>query len=101
VGGIQAEYQSALASYQARASTYRREVEDHRQALAEWTLERNTAVSKAESLLGRFYDDFGWALVDRDEADEFVPRLLTAWGILVAMIVGLFLLILVAIYRKA
>lgn len=98
---IQANYEADLADYQARAEVYRVAVEDHRRALAEWSLKRNTAVSKAESLLGRFYDDFGWAFVDKDDSGGFVPRLLTAWGILFGMIVALFFAILFAISRKA
>ncbi|MFN2225466.1 MAG: hypothetical protein ACK2UY_04155, partial [Anaerolineae bacterium] len=96
-----AQYEAELADYQARAATYRSQVEGYRGALADWTLKRNTAVSKAESLLGRFYDDFGWAFVDKDDADAFVPRLLAAWGVLGGMIAVLFLGILLAISRKA
>jgi ABC transport system ATP-binding/permease protein len=101
VDHIQAEYEAMLVDYQARADAYRAEVEDHQQALAEWTLKRNTAVSRAESLLGRFYDDFGWAFVGKDDGGEFVPRLLIAWGVLSGMIVALFSAILLAISRKA
>jgi ABC transport system ATP-binding/permease protein len=101
VDRIRAEHEMVLAGYEARADEYRTEAEQHQRALAEWTLRRNTAVSRAESVLGRFYDDFGWAFVDKDEPSEFVPRLLTAWGILSGMIVILFSAILFAISRKA
>ncbi|MEJ2209579.1 MAG: FHA domain-containing protein [Anaerolineae bacterium] len=101
VDRIQAQYEGEMANYQARASTYQSQIQTYRSALAEWTLKRSTAVSKAESLLGRFYDDFGWAFVDKDDADAFVPRLLTAWGVLGGMVVALSLGILLAISRKA
>jgi len=101
VDRIQAQYEAEMADYQARAEVYRSQGEQYRSALAEWTLKRSTAVSKAESLLGRFYDDFDWAFVDKDDAGAFVPRLLTTWGVLGGMIAVLFVGILLAISRKA
>lgn len=76
------------------------QLEAYQQARAEWVLKCNTAVSRAESLLGRFYDDFGRGFVDKDDTGEFVSRVLTAWGILARMIVALFAAILLVISRK-
>ena len=101
VDQLQADYAAQMGEYQAVADAYRLEVESHREAVAEWTLARNTAVSRAESLLGRFYDDFGWAFVNKDETGEFLPRLLTAWAVLAGMIVALSAAILLAVSRKA
>jgi ABC-type multidrug transport system ATPase subunit/pSer/pThr/pTyr-binding forkhead associated (FHA) protein len=94
VDSLQAAYQKQLAAYQARADTYQA-------ALADWNIKRSTAVSKAESLLGRFHQDFGWAFVNKDDSHLFWSRLLLAWGAQGLMIGGLFLVTLLAISRKA
>ncbi len=46
----------------------------------QWQIARTTAVSKAESLIGRFNDDFGWAFVDKESPSAYRSKLLTAWG---------------------
>lgn len=58
-------------------------------------------MSRAEGLLSRYYDDFGWTFVDKDDDAVFWPRMLRAWGAQVLMIVTLFFVILFAISRKA
>jgi ABC-type multidrug transport system ATPase subunit/pSer/pThr/pTyr-binding forkhead associated (FHA) protein len=98
---LQADYQDQLAAYQARADAFQADAQAYQAALAEWNIKRSTAVSKAESLLGRFHDDFGWAFVNKDDGQVFWPRLLLAWGAQVVTIGILFFVILFAISRKA
>jgi ABC-type multidrug transport system ATPase subunit/pSer/pThr/pTyr-binding forkhead associated (FHA) protein len=98
---LRADYQNQLAAYQARADAYQADVQAYQAARSEWNIKRNTAVSKAESLLGRFHEDFGWAFVDKGDSQVFWSRLLLAWGAQGLMIGGLFLITLFAISRKA
>lgn len=69
-------------------------------AVTEWEIKRNTAVSKAEALINRFHEDFGWAFVDKDSNQAFWSKILTAWGIQSVIITVMLALILVSIYRK-
>jgi hypothetical protein len=101
VDGLQADYQGQLVAYQAQATALQADMQAYQAALADWNIKRNTAVSKAESLLGRFHQDFGWTFVNGDDSQEFWARLLLAWGAQVVMIGVLFLIILFSIARKA
>ena len=66
----------------------------------QWQIARTAAVSKAEALIARFHDDFGWAFVDKDSPGLYWRKLLTAWAGQTAIIGVLFAGILVAIARK-
>ncbi len=100
VDQIQADYRTALSDYQDKADAYKTAATDYQEALAEWEIGRNTAVSKAEGLLGRFHEDFGWAFVDKGDASAYWSKLFAAWGVQAAIIMILLAVILVAIYRK-
>jgi ABC-type multidrug transport system ATPase subunit/pSer/pThr/pTyr-binding forkhead associated (FHA) protein len=101
VDEIRATYRTDLASYQAQAETFKADSESYQRALADWNIKRSSAVSRAEGLLGRFYDDFGWTLVDKDDNALFWPRILRAWGAQVLMMVTLSFAILFTVSRKA
>jgi ABC-type multidrug transport system ATPase subunit/pSer/pThr/pTyr-binding forkhead associated (FHA) protein len=101
VDSLQADYQKQLAAYQAQADVYQANIQAYQAALADWNIKRSTAVSKAESLLARFHQDFGWAFVNKDDSHLFWSRLLLAWGAQGVMIGGLFFITLFAISRKA
>jgi len=66
----------------------------------QWQIARTTAVSKAESLINRFNDDFGWAFVNKESPSAYRSKLLTAWGAQAGIIVILFGLTLAAMARK-
>jgi ABC-type multidrug transport system ATPase subunit/pSer/pThr/pTyr-binding forkhead associated (FHA) protein len=66
----------------------------------QWQIARTTAVSKAEALIGRFHDDFGWTFVDKDSSSDYTRKLATAWGGQLVIIGVLFTLIMVAMTRK-
>jgi hypothetical protein len=98
---LQAAYRADVASYPARADDFKADSERYQRTLADWSISRSSAVSRAEGLLSRYYDDFGWTFVDKDDDAVFWPRMLRAWGAQVLMIVTLFFVILFAISRKA
>lgn len=101
VDDLQAAYRADMARYQARADAFKADSERYQRTLADWSISRSSAVSRAEGLLSRYYDDFGWTFVDKDDDAVFWPRMLRAWGAQVLMIVTLFFVILFAISRKA
>jgi ABC-type multidrug transport system ATPase subunit/predicted component of type VI protein secretion system len=61
---------------------------------------RAAAVSRAESVIDRFNEDFGWAFADKDSPSAYRSALLTSWGAQVPIIVAFFGLIMVAMARK-
>ena len=101
VADLQAAYRADMARYQARADAFKADSERYQRTLADWSISRSSAVSRAEGLLSRYYDDFGWTFVDKDDDAVFWPRMLRAWGAQVLMIGTLFFVILFAISRKA
>ena len=66
----------------------------------QWGIARAAAVSRAESVISRFNDDFGWAFADKDSPSAYRSKLLTAWGAQVPIIGVFFGLIMVAMARK-
>jgi hypothetical protein len=100
VATLQANYQTAMADYQARGTIFQTESQAVQGALATRSIERSAAVSKAEGLLDRFHEDSGWAFVDKEDGEVFWPRLMIAWGAPAGMIAGLFLITLLAISQR-
>jgi hypothetical protein len=100
VDGLEAAYQQQVAAYQARAGAYQADVQAYQAALSEWNIKRSTAVSKAESLLSRFHQDYGWAFVNKNDSHLFRSRLLLTWGAQGLVIGVMFLVTLFAISRK-
>jgi hypothetical protein len=97
---IQADYKAQLAVYQANAAAFKDEATTYQVALADWKIKRNTAVGKAEGLINRFHEDFGWAFVNKGDNQVFWSKILFAWGVQTLIITVLFLLILLSIYWK-
>jgi hypothetical protein len=97
---IQADYKTQLAGYQVKADTFKTEVTAFQKALAEWEIKRNTAVSKAEALINRFHEDFGWAFADKNAHQAFWLKIFTTWGIQALIIAIMLALILISISRK-
>jgi ABC transport system ATP-binding/permease protein len=97
---IRADYKAQLDDYQARADHFKTDAAAYREARAEWEIGRNTAVSKAEGLISRFHEDFGWAFVDKEDDAAFWSQIFTAWGVQAGIITILLALILAAINRK-
>jgi ABC-type multidrug transport system ATPase subunit/pSer/pThr/pTyr-binding forkhead associated (FHA) protein len=101
VDSLQTAYQQQLAAYQAQATQYQAGIQAYQAALANWNIARSTAVGKAESVLGRFHEDFGWAFVDKGDSQLFWSRLLLTWGAQALVIAVMFFITLFAIARKA
>jgi hypothetical protein len=100
VDRIQTEYKAQIDEYQARADVYQEEIIAYQENLARWEIDRNTAVSKAEAVIKRFKEDYGFAFVNKDDSDAYRSKILFAWGVQAGIIILVFTLILFIIYRK-
>jgi hypothetical protein len=100
VAEIQEEYRRQIDDYQAKADAYKDQAADYQEALARWEIDRNTAVSKAEGVIKRFEEDFGFAFVNKDDEQAYWLKVGRAWGVQAGIIGLLFFAILFAIYRK-
>jgi len=47
----------------------------------EFIIMRNMAVSKAEGLIKRFHEDFGWAFVNKDDSGAFWSKIIAVLGV--------------------
>lgn len=92
--------QEAMAKFLEELQTYQDEISAYQEDLARWEIDRNTAVSKAEALIKRYKEDYGFAFVDKNDDQAYWSKILFAWGVQSGIIAILFLLILFAIYRK-
>jgi len=97
---IQDDYKVQMDDYQNRADIYKELVTAYQEDLAQWEIDRNTAVSKAEAVMKRFKEEYGFAFVDKSDDQAYWSKVLTAWAVQIGIIVILFLLILFAVYRK-
>jgi hypothetical protein len=66
----------------------------------QWEIDRNTAVSKAEGVIKRFDEEYGFAFVDKENTDAYRSKILVAWGVQVGIITLIFFVILFAIRLK-
>lgn len=100
VDKIQADYKVQVNAYQAKSDQYKAEMTAYQTKRTQWELDRNAAVSKAESIINTFNNNFGWAFVNKRDSAGYWSRILFAWGIDAGMIFVLFIITLVFIYRK-
>jgi hypothetical protein len=100
VARIRDDYRIQIDDYQARADAYKELATQYQEDRAQWEIDRTAAVSKAEALIKRFKEDFGFTFVNTEDRQAFWLKILRAWGVQAGIITLLFALILVAIYRK-
>jgi hypothetical protein len=100
VEDIQDAYRAEVEAYQDKADQFADDMKVHLEDKATWEINRNAAVGKAEGVIDTFYENFGWAFMDKDDTDEYWTRILTTWAMQGLIIAINFALILVFIYRK-
>jgi ABC-type multidrug transport system ATPase subunit len=97
---IQDNYKADMELYQAEAEVYQEEMEAYQEDLIEWQLTRKAAVDPAEAIIETFYDEYGWAFVNKDDPGEFWPRLFRTW-IASSIIIGVLLVgVIIMVKRK-
>jgi hypothetical protein len=100
VDRIQAEYESEIELYKAKADVFEAEMANYQKQKVEYDIKRSGAVAGAEGLIGSITDEFGWAWVNKEDPDIFWPWLFRAWRAQAILIAIYFVIILFLIKRK-
>jgi hypothetical protein len=100
VTAIQTEYKQQIEAYQAQSEVYRSEVITYQTELAAWQVGQGSAVSPAEFAVGKFYNDLGWTIVNKNDPVAYVAKITKAWLIQSFIILILFVAILFLQKRK-
>jgi ABC-type multidrug transport system ATPase subunit len=100
VNQIQADYKSALESYQAQADVYKAEAIAYQEAQAKWQIARAASVEPAESLVNQVRDEYGWTFVNKEDQSAYLTRIGLTWTAELVLITILFVSILFLQKRK-
>ena len=93
---IQDQYKADVDEYQAQADVYKAEVTTYQTELAEWGIDRMSAISGAEGLIESLNDEFGWAFVNKEDTAYYYQRIAKTWmaqGVLITIMFGLTLIL--------
>ena len=86
---LQDEFEAELDDYQAETDEYKDAIEVYQDDLTEVETDRATAIGSAEASIERFYEDYGWTFVDKDDQQNYLRVLLTTWlaqGIIITVL---------------
>jgi hypothetical protein len=97
---VQDQYKADIEDYQARGDVYKAEVTAYQTELAEWGIDRMSAISAAEGLIESMYDEFGWTFVNKDDSSYYYRRIVTTWIAQSLLILIMFGITLFLIKRK-
>ncbi len=97
---IREDYEAQIEAHQAKAEVYQTEIRSYQEDLLEWETERNSAVGKAEGVMGSIRDEFGWTFVAKDDTADFISAIMVTGFAQVVISVVFFGMILVFIKRK-
>jgi ABC-type multidrug transport system ATPase subunit/pSer/pThr/pTyr-binding forkhead associated (FHA) protein len=97
---IQDQYRSEIELYEAQADVFKAQMEDYQETRLEYEAARSTAINSAESVIGSVRDEFGWAYVNKHDAQVFWRWLLGTWAGQLVLILVYIVLILLLIKRK-
>jgi ABC-type multidrug transport system ATPase subunit len=97
---IQDQYKADIEDYQARGDVYKAEVTAYQTELAEWGIDRMSAISGAEGLIESMYDEFGWTFVNKENSSYYYQRITTTWIAQSLLILIMFGITLFLIKRK-
>jgi hypothetical protein len=90
VNALQESSKLDFAAYESEITLYQAEVVAYQEALIEYKAAVAAAVQPAETIMATFYNNLGWAYVDRDNPDLFFPFLYRTWGAQILTITILF-----------
>jgi hypothetical protein len=93
---IQDQYKAEVDDYQRQADVYKAEMTAYQTELAEWSIDRMSAISGAEGLIESFNDEFGWTFVNKEDKAYYLQRVATTWiaqGLLILIMFGLTLVL--------
>ncbi len=97
---IQDNYRSQMELYESQTKVYQAEMEQYQKDVLVYETARNSAVERAEGVIGGVFDEFGWAYVDKDKPATYRTFLATVWGGQGVLVAVYIVIILVLIKRK-
>lgn len=97
---IQENYKNEMELYESQAGVYQAEMEQYQKDVLKYETARNSAVERAEGIIGSVVDEFGWAFVDKDDPAAYRSFLIIVWGGQAVLVVIYIAIILVLIKRK-
>jgi hypothetical protein len=89
---IQDQYKADIEAYQAKGDIYKAEVTAYQTELAQWGIDRMSAISTAEGLIDTFNEDFGWTFVNKENTLDYFQRIGRTWlaqGIIILVMFGI------------
>lgn len=97
---IQNDYKNQMTLYESQAKVYQAEMEDYQKAVLKFETARNSAVERAEGIIGSVKESFGWGWVDKSDAGVYRAWLIKVWGAQ-GILIGIYIvIILIMIKRK-
>jgi ABC-type multidrug transport system ATPase subunit len=100
VNVIQDQYKAEIEDYQAKGDIYKAEVTAYQTELAEWGIDRMSAINSAEGLIESMNEEFGWTFVNKDDSSYYYRRIATTWIAQSLLILIMFGITLFLIKRK-
>jgi hypothetical protein len=97
---IQDQYKADIEDYQARGDVYKAEVTAYQTELAEWGIDRMSAISSGEGLIKNMVEEFGWTFVNKEDSSYYYRRIITTWIAQSLLILIMFGITLFLIKRK-
>jgi hypothetical protein len=97
---IQTDYKQQIEAYQAQSEVYKNEVITYQEQLALWQVGQGSAVSPAEFAVGKYYNDLGWTIVNKEDTGAYLAKITKAWLVQSFIILLLFGAILFLQKRK-
>ena len=97
---IQTDYKQKIEAYQAQSEVYKSEIITYQESLALWQVGQGSAVSPAEFAVGKYYNDLGWTIVNKEDTGAYLGKITKAWLVQFSIILLLFVAILLLQKRK-
>ena len=96
---IQNDYKSQMELYEAQAKVYQTQMEEYQKAVLKYETARNSAVERAEGVIGSVKEQFGWGWVDKSDPAVYRAWLIQVWGAQ-GILVGIFIVIIVFLIKR-
>ncbi len=97
---IQENYKAQMELYETQTTVFQAEMEKYQKDVLKYETARNSAVERAEGMIGSTRDEFGWAFVNKNDPAVFRSWLFTTWGAQLVLVGVYIIIILVFIKRK-
>lgn len=96
---LQNDYRNQMDLYETKAKVYQAEMEEYQEAVLEYEAARNSAVERAEGMIGSIKEEFGWGWVDKNDPSVFRAWLFEVWGSQ-GILVGIYIVIILFLIKR-